>query len=449
MGDEGLVVEMLLVGTLILVNAFFAGAEIAVLSTSRGRIEERAARGDGRALALLRLKSDPDRFLATVQIGVTLVGTLASAVGGVAAVERLEPVLASLPFAHAHRIAEPVAVAAVVFLIAYLSLVVGELVPKSLAVRHSEALALAAARPVEAFSRFSALAVRALTASSDLILRLLGRKDVPSGHFLSIEDLESIVREAGHQGLIQPDLVQGALAFHDRQVREIMTPRHRVVAVPIAMDLREAARIASESGHSRLPVYREDLDDAVGLVYTRDLFEACMAGTTGRLEAFVREAIVVPHSRRATALLQEMRRTHQPLALVVDEHGSVDGIVTLEDMIEVIVGEIPDEHGAEPLVVRAADGALEADGSVPVHEINDEWGLSLPESRSYVTLAGLVLDRLRALPAGGERVEVPGARLTVLALRGPRVSRVRILPDPPDLEEGRQRPSGPPGGPRR
>jgi putative hemolysin len=429
MSDDGAALELALVGVLILLNGFFAAAEIAIVSARRSRLQALAEEGRRGALAALRLKADLDRFLATVQIGVTVVSTLASTVGGVAAIERLEPLIASLGAPWARQVAEPAAVGIVVLTIAYLSLVVGELVPKSLAVRNAEALAVWVAPVIEALSRVSRAAVAALTASSRLCLRLLGHREASAQPFHTLEDLRAIAEEAQDQGVVHGHLVAAAVGFHDRQVREVLTPRIRIRALPVDADLRQAVKTVRESGHSRFPVYREVLDDAVGFVYARDIYAAALDGVDVDLATLVRQSLVVPLTKAATALLAEMRKSGIPMALAVDEHGTLAGLVTIEDLVEVIVGEIRDEHaGAHELVTRLPGGVIEAEGSTPLHELNEDEGLDLPESSDYVTLAGLILERLGSLPRPGEAVEIAPYVLTVLRVDDRRVSRVRIAP---------------------
>ena len=439
--DDGFFLEILFVAVLIVVNGFFAGAEIAVISARRGRIQALAAR-DRRAAAVLRLKADPDRFLATVQVGVTLVSTLASAVGGVAAIERLEPWVATLGGTWGPLVAEPIAVALVVFAIAYLSLVVGELVPKSLAVRHSEWIALRVARPIEMMSRAARPVVAALTASSHLLLRLGGGGNRgPRSAFHTLDDLRAIVAEAEEQGLVRDDVVSGAIEFQDRDVREVLTPRGRVAGIPARATLDEALARVSESGHSRLPVYERDLDDVVGFVYARDLYEVERRGHSLDLARMIRPALMVPATKKASALLAEMRAARARMAIVVDEHGTTLGLVTVEDLVEVIVGEIDDEHGEPRVRVRRdADGALDVDGTISVRELNAEEDLDLPEAPGYVTVAGLVLERLGAAPVGGECVQAGHHQLTVTDVEGNRIARVTIR-----LIDGGDQGSRPPG----
>jgi putative hemolysin len=424
---DGFLLEVALVAVLILLNGFFAGAEIAVISARTSRIRPIAERGSRRAASLLRLKANPDRFLATVQIGVTMVGTLASAVGGVAAIERLEPLFASAPVPWLRQVAEPLAVVCVVFVIAYASLVVGELTPKSLAVRHAETLALLVARPIEWLSRVSRVAVTVLTSSTGILLRLVGQKAEAESPFHTLEDLRAVVREAERQGLVAGALVRGALEIQDCDVREIMTPRSQVVGIARGATLEDAVRVARESGYSRFPVYDGSLDNVQGLVHARDLYEAALREDAAGIGGLVRPGLVVPETKKASELLAEIRRARIHMTMVVDEHGSIVGLATLEDLFEIIVGDIEDEHETPVERVRVLrEGLLDVDASVSVRELNAERDLVLPESDSYVTVAGLIQERLGTIPRGGEQVGAPPYRLTVVVVDGRRILRARI-----------------------
>lgn len=428
--DDGFLVELALIALLILLNGFFAAAEIAVVTVSRARLKALADQGSRGAARVLRLREDPDRFLATVQVGITLVGTLASAVGGVAAIERLEPWLAAWPVPWARAVAEPVAVVVVVVAIAYLSLIAGELVPKSLALRHAEGLALSVAPVVDGLRLVAGPVVGFLTASSRLVLRLLGSggAQVVAPHHTR-DDLRAIVEEAEEQGVVSGELVAGAIEFHEREVREVLTPRPRIRVLRRAAGPEELAATLRDSGHTRYPVVEKDLDDLLGYVYGRDVFAALLRGGPVDLAPLLRQPLLVPGTKPATELLQEMRRSREQMAMVVTEHGSVEGLVTLEDLVEVIVGEIPDEAEdvqAEPRVRVVSGDRLECDGAVPIHELQAEHGLELPESADYVTVAGLLLERLGRMAVPGDQVEVGPHRITVLRLSGNRVERVRV-----------------------
>lgn len=425
MSGDGFAVEIALISILILLNGFFAGAEIAVISARRGRIQPRAQAGDRAAQALLRLKEDPDRFLATVQIGVTVVGTLASAVGGVAAVERLEPMLAGLPWIG--TVAEPLAVAVVVLPIAFLSLVVGELVPKSLAVRHADALGLWVARPIEWLGHLGRYAVAVLTAATALVLRILGQRGHTESPFHSVEDVRAMLDEADEQGVLDGQVVKGAVEFQDCEARHLMTARNRVIGVPRGSTVPTALEIARKSGYSRFPVYAPDLDTIDGVVYARDLYEAQQRGHPADIDALVQPTLMAPATKKARELLSEMRRARRHMVFVADEQGAVVGMVTLEDIFEAIVGDIRDEYDEPEPEVRVVEGdVLESDGGVAIRELNSRYALLLPESQEYVTVAGLLLARLGKVPRGGETVEVEPYRITVTQMAGRRIARVRI-----------------------
>ncbi len=431
MSADGFVAELTFVAILIVLNGLFAGAEIAVVSARRSVLHARAQAGDRNAAAVLRLKADPDRFLATVQIGVTLVGTMASAIGGVAAIERLEPLLASVPLPWLRDLAEPLAVATVVFTIAYLSLVVGELVPKSVALRYAETIAMRVARPVEFLGRVSGPVLAVLAASTRLVLRPLGLHRGPPSPFHTLDDLKAIVREAEDQGLVQGELLSGALTFHDRDVRQILTPRNRIDFIALGMSVEQAMDRVAESGHSRYPVYDGNPENVIGFLYAHDLFAAAQSGQGSDLKTLVRPALIMPAGKPATALLAEMRTSRSQMALIVDEHGSLVGLVTLEDLLEVIVGEIQDEHKVrEERMVHLPGGAMEIDGAFPVHELNTDHDLGLPESTRYVTIAGLLLQRLGTLPKADDTLSLSPYTITVIRMQRQRIARVRIQRGP-------------------
>jgi putative hemolysin len=346
-------------------------------------------------------------------------------VAGVAAVERIEPLLAALPLPLLGQLAEPVAVGLVVFTIAFLSLVVGELVPKSLALRHAEPLALFVARPIDWLSRIARFAVAVLTAATGLVLRLLGQKAEAHNPFHTLEDIRAILDEANQQGVLDGQVVRGAVEFQDCEARHLMTPRTQVVGIPRGTSIEAALRVARESGYSRFPVHAGALDTIDGVVHARDLYEARERG--GDIAALVQPALAVPAVKKASDLLAEMQRGQRHMALVIDEHGMVAGIVTLEDIFEAIVGEIRDERDEpHPEVTVVGDDLLEVDGGVAVRELNSRHGLSLPESGDYVTVAGLLLERLGTVPKGGESVAIGRYRVEITSMAGRRIARVRI-----------------------
>jgi putative hemolysin len=435
MVDVRFALEIALIGFLILMSGLFAGSQIAVISARRSRIQALAQAGRRRARALLRLKADPDRFLATVQIGVTAVGTLAATLGGVFAIKRIEPMFASVPQAWTRQLAEALAVVTVVVTISFLSLVVGELIPKSLAIRHADTIGLWVAFPIEWLARTFRPVVSGLTAASGMVFRLFGQSSRAASPFHTVEDIRALLDEADEQGVLDGQVVKGAVGFQDLDARHLMTPRSRVVGIPRDASVETALRIARESGFSRFPVHAADLDDIDGIVYARDLFEAPLRARERGLAAFVRPALMIPVTKRAREILADMRHAQRHMAVVVDEHGAVIGIVTLEDVFEAIVGEIKDERDEPGSDVRLVkEDLFDVDGSVPLRQLNTRHGLFLPESPDYVTVAGLFLHRLGSVPVIGQSVEVEPYRVIVTEMAGRRIARVRIELVPAQVE---------------
>jgi putative hemolysin len=288
---------------------------------------------------------------------------------------------------------------------------------------------------VEWLARLGKGVVAFLGAASGLVLRLVGQKQRAQSPFHTVEDIRAILDEANEQGVLDGDVVKGAVGFQDLEARHLMTPRSRVTGVRRGTSLEEALRIARDSGFSRLPVHGADLDDVDGIVYARDLFEARERGRHPGLGSLVRPALLVPSTKKAKELLADMRRAQRHMALVVDEHGAVIGVVTLEDVFEAIVGEIKDERDEpEPDVKVVEDDLFDVDGSVPLRELNMRHGLFLPESDEYVTVAGLFLHRLGSVPVIGQSVAVEPYRVTVTAMVGRRIARVRIELVPAQIE---------------
>jgi putative hemolysin len=419
--------SLLLIAVALLVNALLVASRTAVFSASRTRIDELAATGDKQARAVSALQAQRDLLLGSVHAATVLLAALGASMAGFDAAEplyhRLEVSASPLLRAAAPQVA--VIGAAVAF--SGLWLIFAELVPRSLGVRHATFLALLAARPLQSFVRVVKVPMSFARSASRLALRAVGHRGEDRPVPRTLDDLREMVREAEQHGLVHGDLVSGVMEFQDREVREIMTPRTRISALPVQADLQEALRRIGESGHSRFPVYDGNLDNVVGVVYARDVYEAARRGGRVELPRLLLEAMVVPWNKKVMPLLGEMRKARCHLALVVDEHGSMLGLVTLEDLIEVIVGEIHDERDMTgPAVQELGSGVVEVEGSASVKDLNADHGLDLPESDSYVTMAGLVLERLGAIPRGGESVEVPGARLVVASMEGHRIARVRV-----------------------
>lgn len=416
---------------LILANGFFAAAEIAVIATRKTRIDQLLDRGARSAAALGRLKEEPDRFLATVQIGITFVGVLASAIGGAGAIEFLEPRLRSLPAPYAEVWGYYAAILMVVVPIAYLTLVLGELVPKSLALRFSERIAFFVALPIDAISRSTSFLVKLLTRSSNVVLRLFGGKETGGAAFVSEEDVKSLIREGTAKGIFdetEKELIHSVFDFADTPVRAVMIPRTEIHAVHAATEADDLLRHFVESGFSRLPVYDNDMDQILGILYNKDILRAMQANETIELRKLMHPAFFVPSSLPISQLLKDLQRRRMALAMVVNEYGEVEGLATLEDIIEEIVGEIRDEYDGEERgpVERLPDGSLVVSGSALLKDLQSDYGLPFEESLDYHTLAGFVLAKLKRIPRGGEKIDSDGHRLTIVDVEGRRIVKVRV-----------------------
>lgn len=428
---EGFWFEVVLIFFLILANGFFAAAEIAVIATRKTRIDSLVEKGIRSASVVARLKDDPDRFLATVQIGVTLVGTLASAIGGAAAIQFLKPLIESLPLPLVSRWGESMAILLVVLPIAYLSLVFGELVPKSLALRFSERIAILVARPIDLLSRLTSYLVKILTASSNAVLWLFGGKDAGGASFISEEEVKSLIREGAAKGIFdetEKELIHSVFEFVDTPVKAVMVPRTEIHAVDIKMPPDEILKSFAESGFSRIPVYEGEMDRVIGILYNKDILRALQEKGEFRAPDLLHPPFFVPSTLPISQLLRELQRRRSAIAMVVNEFGEVEGLATLEDLLEEIVGEIRDESDREERgpVERLPDGSMVIQGSALLKDLKSDYGLPFEESADYLTLAGFVLAKLRRIPRGGERVEHEGYRLTIVDMEGRRIVKIKL-----------------------
>lgn len=414
---EGLLLQVGLLGFLMLLNALFAGSEIALISLREGQLQRLEARSStGRVLA--RLARDPNRFLSTIQIGITLAGFLASAIAAVTFAEPLVPTLGFLGSA-----AEPVAIVGVTLVLTFVTLVVGELAPKRVAMQRAESWGLMVARPLNLLARITRPVIWVLSHTTNLIVRLLGAD--PSVHRDSVteEEIRDLVATQTAFSEEQRTIISGAFEIGDRTLRQVLVPRREVFALPIDQRAEEALSNLVDSGHTRAPVIGAHIDDVRGIVSLRSL----IAGT-GQLADHVDPAMELPESVSVVDALRAMQRERQQLAIVVNEHGGVEGMITVEDLVEELVGEIYDETDPDVLsVTREDSGSMLLPGSFPVHDLPD-LDIHLPEG-DYTTIAGLILDRLGHLPGQpGISVHVEGRRLEVVGLEKRAITRVRVYP---------------------
>jgi putative hemolysin len=428
---ESLWFEVGIIFFLILANGFFSASEIAIIATRKTRIDTLLESGVRSAAAVARLKNDPDRFLATVQIGVTLVGTLASALGGALAIEFLKPLIQASPLPLAPQWGESAAILLVVVPIAYFSLVLGELVPKSLALRFSEQIAFFVAQPIDFIARVTSWPVKILTLSTNAVLWIFGGKHAGGTSFVSEEEVKSLIREGAARGIFdetEKELIHSVFEFVDTPVKAVMVPRTEIHAIDVNTPPDEVLKSFVESGFSRIPVYEEELDRVVGILYNKDIYHALHDQKDFSVCKLLHPPFFVPSTLPISQLLKEMQRRRIAIAMVVNEFGEVEGLATLEDIVEEIVGEIRDEYDREergPLE-RMPDGSMIIQGSALLKDLKADYGLPFEESPDYHTIAGFVLAKLRRIPRAGERVEHNGYRLTIVDMEGRRIVKVKL-----------------------
>jgi len=426
--------ELLGVALLILLNGFFVAAEYSLVTVRRTRLKELADEGNRPARAVVKITSDPAHFIAAMQLGVTLTSLAIGAIG--------EAVLSEL---FGIYLGTFVALLLAFLIITFMHVVVGELVPKGLALSYSERIALGVSVPVRAFFFVFAPLIWVLQRSSEAAQRAIGID--PSkieGNVHSEAELKMLLEMSTEHGEIEQDereMLYKVFDFADKEASDVMVPRPDVVGISIEMAPEEALRAVLESPYTRYPVYRESLDEIVGILHVRDLVSALHDSAIAEVElaALLRPAYVVPETKDLAALLAEFRRTNQHMSVVVDEYGSTVGVVTLEDLLEEIVGEIEDEFDLpDESVERVDETTVRIDGTFPIDDFNEEFGTTL-EHEDYHTVAGFVFDLIGRAAAPGDEVRTDGLRIAVLEVEGSRIQRLEVefLPAPEqDDEEG-------------
>lgn len=411
-----------LIAVLLILNGLFAGSEIALVSLREGQLRALERAGGRRERALVRLARDPNRYLGTIQLGITLAGYLASATAAVTLAEPLVPALGFLGGA-----AEAIAITGVTLVLAAINIIVGELVPKRLAMQHPQRWALLVAPLLDRLATLTKPMVWLLGKATDVLVRLFGGNPDTSGEQLSAEELQDLVAVQRVLTPEQREMIAGALEIHDRLLREILVPRRAVVVLPSDMSVAEARQTLVASGHSRAPVVRgRDLDDVIGVVHLRDLLVDDVS-----VETAVRPILNLPDSLPVSEALRRFKSDREQFALVVDERGGAAGIVTLEDVLEEIVGEIYDETDRDVLTAqRLHDGTLLLPGSFPIHDL-DDLGVHFNDAPrgDYTTIAGLVLVALSRIPESvGDRVELADWTVEVNGVSRNAITEVRLIP---------------------
>lgn len=429
---DTIVLEVLVICLMIVVNGFFACSEFAIVSVRKSRITQLVAEGDERAAIIEELQQDPHRLLALIQIGVTVTGATASTIAGIIAVDHLRPWLQHLDNDFLRHAAEPVAATGMVALISYVLLILGELVPKAIGLQYADSIALRVARPINFLSRIGAVLVSVLTISSKAVLRLL-RISGDREAFITREEVQHIVAEGQESGIFsesEQEYIRNVFEFTHTCVREVMVPRTRIVGLDLTASREVVVGTVLENMYSRYPVYRGSIEEIAGVVHGKDLLGRLVAGEAFDLAAIMLPPVFVPEGKKVNELLKEMQRSHNQMALIVDEYGGLSGLVTTEDLIEELVGEIEDEHdtGENAVIQHLPDGALLVDGLLSVFDMAEIIAVKLEDDLPYDTVAGLILHELGRFPLRGEMITWRGHRFVCDEVTRTAILRVRIIP---------------------
>jgi magnesium and cobalt exporter, CNNM family len=429
---SAIVIESLLIILLLLINGVLAMAEMAIVSARKVRLQQRAEKGDAGARVALELANAPSRFLSTVQIGITLVGIFAGAFGGATIAAKLDARLEQIPGLAPYS--EAIALGAVVAAVTYLSLIIGELVPKRLALNNPEGIAAKIARPMRRLSVIASPVVRLLGISTESVLRLLGaRKNTEPP--VTEEEIKLMIKQGAEAGVFdeaEQDMVTNIFRLSDRRAGALMTPRYEIVWIDIKDSPAEIERRFNEHRHSRFPVCDGSIDHVLGIVRAKDLLACCLAGEAIDLQAALRMPLFVPENMPALKALEMFKQTGTHLAIVLDEHGGMQGLVTHHDLMEAIVGDIPSAGlPTESPAVRREDGSWLLDGALPVDKFQQILGLKqMPDDEhgDYQTLAGFVLQQIGRIPVAGEQFEWRGLRFEVVDMDRRRIDKMLVQP---------------------
>jgi putative hemolysin len=424
--------EILIIFLLFLVNGAFSMAEMAVVASSKARLRVLIEEGRSGAGAALELAENPNRLLSSVQIGITLIATLTGALGGATIAEELAMYVRAIPQLSAYS--DALALAAVVLMITFFSLVIGELVPKRIALNSPERIASLAAAPLASFSRFVSPAVVMLSFCTDLVLRALGIKDYDKP-VVTEEEIRILIDQGTTAGVIEEeeqDIMERVFSLGDRRVNSIMTPRGEIVWLDIDDTAAEIQRKISGGPYSMFPVCSKKLDNVLGVVESKDLLSCNLAEQKVDLKSSLLPPLFVPESMRALKVLEKFKQTGIHLAIVLDEYGSVQGIVSLVDLLEGLVGDIPHiDDLAEQQIMQREDGSWLVDGAFPVDDFRervDPEGLPEEEEGQYITLGGFVMMHLEKIPTAGDHFEWSGYRFEVMDMDGRKVDKILVTP---------------------
>jgi putative hemolysin len=420
--------ETILIIIFIFLNAVFAAAEIAVVTLRRTRIKQLIESGNRRAVILNKLREEPNRFLATIQIGITLVAVLASAIGGATLVEAIKPLLMNIPIPFINTSSEALSIIIVASIITYFFIVFGELIPKSIALSNPESVGLMIAPAIEKFSKIAMPFVQILRISTNILLRPFGKRAFSERGYISEEEIKLLLEEGKERGIFGADekeLIHSVFEFTDMSAKEVMVPSTQMVTISINMSSDEIKNIITEEQFSRYPVIGKDINDIRGILYAKDFFTAISKGGAD-LRKLIKPPFFIPETMKISNLLREMQKKRIHMALVIDEYGGVSGLVTMEDLLEEIVGEIRDEYDIESPVIQISDGVFRIDASISIRDLKEDYEIEVPESTEYETLSGFLLTTLQRIPKIGDVVELEGKRITILEMVGQRIAKVKL-----------------------
>ncbi|MFP7492653.1 hemolysin family protein [Terribacillus saccharophilus] len=419
--------QLVLIGILTVLNAFFAAAEIALVSLNKNRISQQADEGDKKAALLQKLIADPSKFIATIQVGITLAGFFSSASAATGLANRFAGVLGDIPYA------QQISVVVITILLSYVTLVFGELFPKRVALQNAERIARFSVTPILFISKIAMPFVKFLSFSTNMLVKITRVGNDAEAEKVSREEIKLMAQTGQQEGILNADefgMIKGVFDLDDKIAREIMTPRTDTFTLSIDTPAEELADILLEQKYSRIPVYQTDSDTIVGILNMKDYFKAVREyGFDGvRLEAILREAHFVPETKYIDDLLKELQQTHNHLAILIDEYGGFSGIVTMEDMIEEIVGDIDDEYDEiEGELTRIDDNTYMANGTLQIDEFNDYFDTDI-DVPNFDTIAGFILSRIGSIPDENADtvVEYENMLFTVESVRDNRLEKIKI-----------------------
>jgi putative hemolysin len=424
------VTEIFVIFILLLINAFFAMSELAIVSASRPLLRQKAKQGNIRAATALRLAEDSGNFLSTVQVGITLVGILAGTYGGASITEKLGPVLNQYPFVEPYG--HVLAGAIVVGLITYFSVIIGELIPKQLALRNAEGIAMFVARPMAILSKITAPVVYLFETSARFIMRLLGMAGSDSEEVTEAE-VHAVLAEGAESGVFEKsehEMLRRIISLADRSVKSIMTHRTEMVALDIKDSFEEVVSTVREAGHSRYPVVDGGADAVIGAVRAKDILKASFTPKNFQLKSVMQEIPTIPEMTTCLKAFEIFKASNIHMAVIVDEYGSTEGIVTSADLLEAVIGILPSNYDdVDDILVRErTDGSWLIDGRTPIHEMQLTFGLDdLSTEDGYETIAGFVVQNLRKAPEEGDMFEAFGYRFEVIDMDGRRIDKILMM----------------------